>query len=717
MTLTAGTQTVPSAARRLELTDEERTALSRDFYNAKEQKTLSSLLGPFEEIYLKYTIRNCEPAYQINNLRSDFRFCARMMLELDCTFWAFDWDKLLAWKKALLERKPTHFKIWHQTQKTRWARVTATLFFMGVLPYSEEIHTTYPRQLAEKWLGKEETRRIEERFMAAATSMGYVDKRTLHKCVVGSLLHVMVFTGKTDIADITVSDLQNWLSHTNRSKRVANASVVRIQKILASMGLLGGEIPQLSTNSETRFAWGRTAPALIPTFDRFLSDFGTVRDPATVRGYRIALRRFGDWLGKFDPALQSLADLRRHHIEAFKKAVSEMRCGDYTSTIHEFNTVNFGLPMSKAHQVRTLSCVKTFCEHIEMLEYPDRPGRKLWMHGDVPRVDYELPRNIPDTDWRLLTQAVECLTPEQAAEHKLPLPFERSRAVLSVLTECGMRAGEICRLTTGCILTAIDPETGQETYWLRVPLGKEHNDRMIPVRPQLVKSIDDWMRVRGQQPLGFDKRTKKKCDFLFTWQGFSLSTHLLNQYIARLCHLAGTKQRYTSHSFRHTLAVIWREHGMKIETIRRMLGHKDTRVTMRYAAIMPPQLRQEFEDAYARIDEEHRATAQIRVLLSPEAHMEAQVQWRESLFVDLGVGWCGLGAYHPCEARLACTGCPNFIPDKERLPLLENQRVNLIELRGLTGRTLPAARQQQVDRELSTAIDGLSRNIDLIGGP
>ena len=156
---------------------------------------------------------------------------------------------------------------------------------------------------------------------------------------------------------------------------------------------------------------------------------------------------------------------------------------------------------------------------------------------------------------------------------------------------------------------------------------------------------------------------------------------------------------------------------MRIETIRRMLGHKDIRVTMRYAAVMPPQLRQEFEDAFAAIDEEHRATAQIRVLLSPEAHMDAQVQWRESLFVDLGTGWCGLGAFNPCEVRLACHGCPNFIPDKERLPLLENQRVNLIELRGLTGRTLPVARQQQVDRELSTAIDGLSRNIDLISGP
>lgn len=120
--------------------------------------------------------------------------------------------------------------------------------------------------------------------------------------------------------------------------------------------------------------------------------------------------------------------------------------------------------------------------------------------------------------------------------------------------------------------------------------------------------------------------------------------------------------------------------------------------------------------AFAAIDEEHRAAAQVRVLLSPEAHLEAQMEWRESLFVDLGIGWCGLGAYYPCEARLACTGCSNFIPDKESLPLLERQRANLIELRGLGGRVLGGDRKNDLERELTGAITGLDRNITLVAG-
>ncbi|MBX3283302.1 MAG: tyrosine-type recombinase/integrase [Acidobacteria bacterium] len=179
----------------------------------------------------------------------------------------------------------------------------------------------------------------------------------------------------------------------------------------------------------------------------------------------------------------------------------------------------------------------------------------------------------------------------------------------------------------------------------------------------------------------------------------------------KLCELAKTDHRYTSHRFRHTLATLWRRRGMRIESISRMLGHKNLRMTMRYAAVMPPLLRQEFETAFAQIDEEHRATAQIRVLLSPEAHLAAQLEWRESLFVDLGLGWCGLTAFHPCETRLSCQSCPNLIPDKQSLPLLERQRVNLIELRGLATERLPSLRNEEVSRELTTAIGGIERNI------
>ena len=139
-----------------------------------------------------------------------------------------------------------------------------------------------------------------------------------------------------------------------------------------------------------------------------------------------------------------------------------------------------------------------------------------------------------------------------------------------------------------------------------------------------------------------------------------------------------------------------------------MLGHRSLRMTMRYAAVMPETLRREFDCAFAAIDEEHRGAAQVRVLLSPEAHLAASTQWRESLWVDLGIGFCGLSAFLPCENRLACLPCPNYIEKREHLPLFEKQRSNLIELRMLGDEVLPGPRKD----EIGGAIRALDQRID-----
>lgn len=703
------------AVSRFKLTDEERVLLAKERFETKERQALARLYDPFAAAFFEYTAHGFAERYKQANLCNAFRFCARLMLELGCSYWAFEWQRLLEWREAAYSTAVTanHSKarLWDFTN--RWSLATSTLFFLGALPYNEAIFQTQHRVLAEKWLGAEAARQISERFVETALSIGYKDKKTLHKNGSGVLLSVLVYTGKRDPAQLTKADLEGWQAQTGRSRRVARASVTCIQLVLAAMNNLGGEAPRLTgLKPPEKFGWGRTAPQIVATFERFLADMLTIRAPGTVNTYRVSLRRFGDWLGETFPELESIKDLRRTHIEAFKRAVKEMRCGDYTNVGAEFRTINYGDLLSSHHRIRTLSCVRSFCERIDALEYPERPNRQLWIRGDTPRVDEQLPRAIPDTDWQRLLTALNQLTAQSAAGHRLPEPFERTRAVFAVLFESGLRAGELCRLDTGCLIATDDSATGEKTHWLRVPVGKLHNDRLVPVRAGLVEAIDDWMRVRGSQPLSFDKRTNKPRDMLFTWKGHPFSPFQLNRMIRRLCVMANTKERYSSHRFRHTLALQWRARGMRIESISRMLGHKDLKMTMRYAAIMPPLLRQEFETAFASIDEEHRVSAQVRVLLSPEAHVEAQTAWRESLFVDLGIGWCGLTAYHPCETRLACHSCPNFLADKESLPLLKRQRSNLIELRGLTTKKLPMARQKEAERELTRAIYGIDKHLN-----
>ena len=702
--------------RRLTLNDSDKRLLTLPKLVESGRRGLADLYQPFEKTYLRHQVTGLSRGAAKKNVQQSFRFCGRMMLDLDCTYWGFDWPQLLEWKKAKNDQYSNRLKSWHESWFADWSRVTSTLYFMGAITYSEEIHGLHYRQIGERWVGKDEARKIEEQFTAAALSIGYKHVDNLREKIVGVLLSILLFTRKKNIADIRLKDLEDWRAQTRRSKRVAAESVACIRVVLSAMDLLGGEALRVSTSHGPKFDWGRTGPEIIPSFERFLADIKPIRVQESVITYRVGLRRFGDWLGQHYPDVKLLTDLRREHIEAYKRAVTEMRCGDHVSLGNEARTANFGEILSRAHQIRMLSCVKVFCEHADALEYSDRPARKLWMRGDMPQEIKELPRSIPEADWRLLSEAFENLTPETAEEYRMPPPFERTRAIFAVLFESGLRVGEMSRLDLGCLLSTHDIDSGEQTHWLRVPVGKGNDDRMVPVRPQLVEAVDAWIRVRGQQPCLIDERTKKPRDMLFTWIGRPLNYGSLNKLIEQLCAQAGVGRRYTSHQFRHTLAVLWRSKGMRIETISRMLGHKSLRMTMRYAAIMPPLLRQEFEAAFAAIDEEHRATAQVRVILSPEAHLEAQVEWRESLFVDLGNGWCGLGAYYYCGARLACLGCSNFIPDRESLPLLERQRANLIELRGLGGRVLGGVRKDDLERELNGAIKGLDRNIALVDG-
>ena len=288
--------------RRLTLTAEERVVLAQKRWLPQSHKELADLFEPFKQAFLHYSVRDCQARYHHYAFRRALHFCGKLMLEFDCTYWAFEWERLRTWKREMLEREQHRSKVWHYEREDCWQQVTTTLFFLGVIPYSEEIHQTYHRVLAEKWLGKERARAISERFMSAALNVGYKDQVTLHKWVTSALLSTLVLAKKTDLAELTKADLDNWRQQTQRSKRVANASVARIQKVLAALGYLkDAPARRPSIDPPNIFTWGRTAPAMQQTFERFLTDLRTVRAAATVNSYRVSLRRFGDWLGEHDP--------------------------------------------------------------------------------------------------------------------------------------------------------------------------------------------------------------------------------------------------------------------------------------------------------------------------------------------------------------------------------------------------------------------------------
>ena len=63
-----------------------------------------------------------------------------------------------------------------------------------------------------------------------------------------------------------------------------------------------------------------------------------------------------------------------------------------------------------------------------------------------------------------------------------------------MLARTGIRRGELLELNVDAVV-----QIGS-AFWLRIPVGKLHNDRYIPLHPQLKEMIDDW--VENHRPSG-----------------------------------------------------------------------------------------------------------------------------------------------------------------------------------------------------------------------
>ena len=148
--------------------------------------------------------------------------------------------------------------------------------------------------------------------------------------------------------------------------------------------------------------------------------------------------------------------------------------------------------------------------------------------------------------------------------------------------------GEFLDLTADCMV-----QIG-ENYWLRVPLGKTHNDRYIPLNPEVKHLLDEWI---AQSP------PKKPYDFLFTEHGYRLGRGKVTLAVERIGKAAGIKEHIHPHRLRHTLATLAINRGMPLESIAALLGHRSLSMTMVYARIGNRTVQQEYSQVSQHLEE------------------------------------------------------------------------------------------------------------------
>jgi hypothetical protein len=273
----------------------------------------------------------------------------------------------------------------------------------------------------------------------------------------------------------------------------------------------------------------------------------------------------------------------------------------------------------------------------------DAPAGPLLFDGDLPTPDRPLPRFLDDG------AAAKLLVAARAD----PDPFVR--LVVEVLARTGMRKGELVALGVDAVV-----QIGS-AYWLRIPLGKLHNDRYIPLHPQLKALLDEWI---ARRPRGLRSR------LLFVDQGRPITTVRIDAALRKVAAAAGIGH-VTAHQLRHTLATQAINRGMSLEAIAALLGHTSLAMTQVYARLADRTV----ADEYFKVSEKVEALYDQPRQLPADAEGTAMARLRAEMHRRmLGNGYCARPVELDCHFESICESCTFFVTTIEFRPTLERQR-------------------------------------------
>jgi integrase len=368
------------------------------------------------------------------------------------------------------------------------------------------------------------------------------------------------------------------------------------------------------------------APGLATTATRYLDQIALSLRPGSVVVADTTLRLFCRYLLDHHPDTRSFAAVGRPHIEGLKAWLGARVTP--RGTAPKPNTLRHRLGM-----------LRTFFDRIIEWDWPDAPARTPIFAADLPRPDEALPRFLDDGDAVRLARAV-------AAE-----PDPLRRLALELLSRTGVRVGELCALEVDSVVRIGDG------WWLRVPLGKLHNDRYVPLHPQLLPLLEAWAATHDDHGTGL----------LLTNHGRPLNRHVVTRMVNRAARAAGLGHVHP-HQLRHTLATQAVNRGMRLEAIAALLGHRTLRMTIRYARIANKTVADEYHAVSEKVEALYAAPA-----LDADAEGPTMRRVRAEHHRMLGNGWCTRPAELDCSFETICEGCGFFSTTVEFKPTLQRQ--------------------------------------------
>ena len=241
-------------------------------------------------------------------------------------------------------------------------------------------------------------------------------------------------------------------------------------------------------------------------------------------------------------------------------------------TIDQFVQAQSEQGLKPATINRRLSSIASFFDYL-MVEYQDDSWQNpVHRQRHSIRMGDHLPRDVSDNTVTTLLAAIDDV---------------RDLAMVWLMIGAGLRVGEVVQAQ----LEDLDSTGTTHMARLRVR-GKGQKERVVWLTHQVLTHILAWLEIRPST----------QCKRLFLNQhGRPLSVAGVQYRLKQHCRVAGVQ--LTAHQLRHTFARRLVENGMPVESLAKLLGHRQLKTTQRYIDGADPALRTDFFQAMERVSQ------------------------------------------------------------------------------------------------------------------
>src|ERR1051326_7895999 len=408
------------------------------------------------------------------------------------------------------------------------------------------------------------------RDCAAFLERGAIGKWFLIDRLQPGVSEVLIAARTPQLGDLTTEAVERAWNGTHRELR---AVIVHISRVLTEMSIIPQPILGAFETPRGVAIDTTGAPDAWTKWARRWFETSTLEPRNREQDMRMLVRG-GRWLQRTHPSVVEPAAWPRATAAACVAAIDRLRVGDWAGRDPCHLGRRFGKPLMPCAKVSYLRALRSFfrdCQEWEWCQPRFNPLRSFATPRSIGAQSRPDPRVVADDVWAKLLWAGLNLTEDDLPRgnaaihrgHQYKYPLAMIRAVVLVWLFAGLRSDEIRRLSVGCVRRqnlgeATDPPA--QSCVLRVPVNKTSIAFEKALDLAAREAVQEWERVRPDQPLLTDVKTGERVRFLFMSRCQRIEKdYLNNSLIPALCRKAGIPERdargdLTSHRARSTIA-------------------------------------------------------------------------------------------------------------------------------------------------------------------